>query len=171
MLTPVAKIALLLIAICSSPQLYAGVRIAVLNFELQDVSALPNTPQEQLRTAGMRPILEQALQKLGDYEIININPQNQADANAGMGYLFHFNDIVSKLGRQSGADWVVVAQHHKPSFLYSYVFAHLVAVNAPALNTHFEVELKGNHAEVTQRSLNALAKKINLYTGKAEVKQ
>ena len=159
------RTARLLLLLLVSNGLYASPRIAILNFELDDMTALPNTPQEQQRTASMRPLLEQAMQKVGDYEIIRIDSHVQAAANAGFGYLFHFKDLAAKLGRQNGADWVVVAQHSKPSFLYSYLLVHLIPVNTPDLNTDFAIELKGNHEQVTQRGVNALAKKINLYTG------
>ena len=48
---------------------YAAQRIAILNFELNDITSLPNTPQEQARTASFRPLLEQAMINIGDYEM------------------------------------------------------------------------------------------------------
>jgi hypothetical protein len=155
---------MLLLALLAGNPANAGQRIAILNFELNDMTALPNTPQEQVRTASMQPLLEQAMQKVGDYEIIQIDANAQAAANASFGYLFRFDDLAARLGKQFGADWVIVAQHSKPSFLYSYLLAHLVAVNTPALRTNFAIELKGNHEKVTQHGINALARKINLFT-------
>ncbi|MDZ4219556.1 MAG: hypothetical protein U1D70_11115 [Methylobacter sp.] len=51
----------------------AAPRIAVLNFELLDETLLPNVPKELTRTASMKPLLEQAISQLGDYEIVQIN--------------------------------------------------------------------------------------------------
>lgn len=136
-------------------------RIAILSFELNDITSLPNTPQEQLRAASMQPLLEQALSQSGEYEIIHIKPEAQLAANSSFGYLFRFNDLAARLGEQQGADWIVVSQHSKPSFLFSYLLAHLINVKTQTLAASFAIELKGNHEKVTQRGVSSLAKKIN----------
>jgi len=41
----------------------AAARIAVLDFELNDITSLPNTPAERQRTASMAPLLTKALAK------------------------------------------------------------------------------------------------------------
>ncbi len=38
----------------------AATRIAVLDFELNDITSLPNTPAERQRTASMAPLLTKA---------------------------------------------------------------------------------------------------------------
>ena len=138
----------------------AAPRIAILNFELHDITSLPNVPEELTRTAAMKPLLEQAIGKLGDYEIVHINANDQNAATAGVGYLFTFNDVAAKLGKQYRADWVVIGQHSKPSFLFSYLMAHLVDVKTQNLEGDFPIELKGTDPKVTQRGINALAKKL-----------
>lgn len=145
-----------------SHPLNAAPRIAVLNFELRDITTLPNTPDELIRTASMKPLLEQAIDNLGDYEIIQITINEQNAATAGAGYLFDFDEIAAKLGRQAGADWVVVGRHSKGSFLYSYVMAHLIDVKTESLAGNYSVELKGTHRKVTERGINALAKKLTV---------
>lgn len=139
----------------------AAQRIAVLNFELNDITSLPNTPQEQLRTASMQPLLEQAISQSGDYEIIHITAADQAAANSSFGYLFRFNDLAAKLGEQFGADWIVVSQHSKPSFLFSYLMTHLINVKNQTLAARYDIELKGNHEKVTQRGVISLANQIH----------
>jgi hypothetical protein len=140
---------------------HAGTRIAVLNFELNDITSMPNTPDELTRTATIKPLLEQAIDQAGDYEIIRINVDEQAAANAGFGYLFKFHDAAAELASQSGADWVVVGQHSKPSFLFSYLMVYLVNVKTPDLSARYDIELKGTHEKVTKRGINTLAKKIH----------
>jgi hypothetical protein len=139
----------------------AAPRIAILNFELNDITSLPNIPQEKLRTASMQPLLEQALSQSGNYEIIHIKPEAQLAANSSFGYLFRFNDLAAKLGEQYGADWIIVSQHSKPSFLFSYLMAHLINVKTQTLAASYDIELKGNHEKVTQRGISSLAKKIH----------
>jgi hypothetical protein len=139
----------------------AAERIAILNFELNDITSLPNTPQEQLRTASMQPLLEQAISQSGNFEIIHIRTEDQLEANSSFGYLFRFNDLAAKLGEQYGADWIVVSQHSKPSFLYSYLIAHVINVKTQTLAARYDIELKGNHEKVTQRGVRSLANKIH----------
>lgn len=157
------KIMLMTLSLIS--HVYAAPRIAILNFELNDFTALPNIPQEQLRTASIKPLLEQALGAEGDYEIIQIKPEDQKSANASFGYLFRFNDLAAKLGENYGADWIIVGQHSKPSFLYSYLIAQIIRVDNKTLTARYDIEMKGNHEKVTQRSVLSLAHKIHALIG------
>jgi len=138
----------------------AAPRIAVLNFELNDLTLLPNTPSEQRRTASIRPLLEQALSQTGSSQIVNVDAGAYAQANAGFGYVFRFHELAAVLGRQAGADWIIVGQHSKPSFLFSYLLVHLVDVKNQALTADFAIELKGSHDKVAQRGVEVLAEKI-----------
>ena len=152
---------ILSLLVLASNMAQAASRIAILDFELNDITSLPNTSQEQLRTAAIRSLLEQALSELGDVEIIHIDAADQAAANSSFGYLFRFNDLAAELGEQLEADWVIVGQHSKPSFLFSYLLAHLVDVKNRKLAADFAIELKGNHEKVTCRGVRSLAKKIH----------
>ncbi|MDD1621411.1 MAG: DUF3280 domain-containing protein [Methylococcaceae bacterium] len=139
---------------------HAAQRIAVLDFELNDMTSMPNTPAELRRTSSMAPLLTQALSRAGDYEIVAVDADGQKSAKASFGYLFRFHDLAARLGQQLGADWVIVSQHSKPSFLYSYLMAHLIRVKTQTLSASFDIELKGNHEKVGQRGINRLADKI-----------
>jgi hypothetical protein len=158
------KYAALLLALLLYGQTGAAVpRIAVLDFELNDITSLPNTAQEQQRTSSFRFLLETQLGQYGQYQLVSISSTEQARANAGFGYLFRFDDIAARLAGTVGADWVVVAQHSKPSFLFSYLMVHLVDVKNPARTARFDIELKGNHQKVSERGVKALAEKIHSY--------
>jgi hypothetical protein len=139
----------------------AAPRIAILDFELNDITSMPNTPQELLRTASIQPLLEQAIRQSGNYEIVRLKTEDQQAANSSFGYLFRFDDLAAKLGEQFGADWVIVGQHSKPSFLFSYLMAHVINVKNQTLAASYAIELKGNHEKVTQRAVKSLANKIH----------
>ncbi len=139
----------------------ADPRIAILNFELNDITSLPNTPEELTRTATIKPLLEQAMTQIGNYEIIQINTEAQKAANSGFGYLFRFHEVAANLGNQFGADWVIVGQHSKPSFLYSYLMVHVINVKTQNLVGSYDIELKGTHDKVMERGVSSLAKKIH----------
>lgn len=144
-----------------SGSVYAGIKIAILDFELNDITSLPNTPAEQLRTASIKPLLEQAIRNSGDYDIIQIPLDEQKSANFGFGYLFRFHDVAAQLGKKFGADWIIVGQHSKPSFLFSYLIAKIINVEKQRISQEFDIELKGNHVKVTERGVIRLAEKIN----------
>lgn len=149
-----------LLIFMSSGAGFAAERIAVVDFELNDITSLPNTPAERQRTATMAPLLSEAIARFGGYEVVPVNAAVLKSVNAGLGYLFRFDDLAAELGRRMGADWIIIGQHSKPSYLYSYLMAHLVEVNTTSLNASFDIELKGNHETVTRRGIDRLANKI-----------
>lgn len=57
---------ILIVYLAFSHPVNATSRIAVLNFKLNDITLLPNTPDELTRTASMKPLIKQAFNKLGD---------------------------------------------------------------------------------------------------------
>jgi len=150
-----------LLIVLSGNAAYAAQRIAVLNFELNDITTLPNTPAEQQRTASFAPLLREALSRAGRYEMVHIGLNEQKNANAGFGYLFRFHDVAAQLGEKLDADWVIVGQHSKPSFLYSHLMAHVIDVRTRSLAGDYDIELKGNHEKVTERAVTKLANEID----------
>ncbi len=139
----------------------AAERIAILSFELNDITSLPNTQAEKIRTASIKPLLEQAIIQAGEYEIVQISPEQQKASNAGFGYLFRFHDVAAKLGKGAGADWIIVSQHSKPSFLFSYLITHVINVHTGKLIARFDIEMKGNHEKVTRRGVRKLSREID----------
>ena len=157
-----------LLLLLSSISANANPRIAVLAFELNDITSLPNTPQEQQRTASIKLLLETAIKHTQTaYELVAIDPKTQTAANPSLGYLFRFHDLAAKLGQEVNADWVIVGQHSKPSFLFSYLMVHVVNVKTQQLAGSIDIELKGNHESVTQHGVKNLARKIGGLLGNA----
>jgi hypothetical protein len=152
--------AMLVLAILFGASAGAETRIAVLNFELNDITSMPNTPAELKRTSTMAPLLMEALAQSGVYRIAAVDTDSQKAANAGFGYLFRFHDLAAQLGREQGADWILVGQHSKPSFLFSYLWVYLIDVKKQAAVARYDIELKGNHPRVTQHGIDALSAKI-----------
>lgn len=155
-----AKFALIILGLACCSLVSAGPRIMILDFALIDITSLPDTLEERVRTASIKPLLEQAISEVGDFDIIQISLEQQGKVNAGVGYLFRFHDVAAKLGKQLGADWVIVGQHSKPSFLYSYLLVNVVNVKTKQPAARYAIELKGNHAKVTDRGVMKLARKI-----------
>ncbi len=106
----------------------AETAIAVLKFELRDLTLAPAVPAEVKRTASIKPLLEEQLRRAG-FRIVAIDKSRQQQADGGVGYLFEHHDAAAALARKSGADYIVVGRLHKPSFLFAYLMVHLVAVD------------------------------------------
>ncbi len=135
-------------------------RLAVLDFELRDLTVLPGVAQEVARTASVKPMLEEELAKAG-YEIVSIPLAEQIKASAGFGYLFDHHDVAAKLGQQYHADYVIVGRLHKPSFLFVYLMAHLVEVKQQRLVADYLSEIKGGEKKLTRKGVESLVVKIN----------
>lgn len=134
--------------------------IAVLDFELKDLTLKPGVDAEIKRTTSIKPLLEQTLAS-ADYPIISIPLASQQTANGGVGYLFDHADLAAKLGKQYGADYVIVGRLHKPSFLFAYLMANLVRVSDQKLIDSFISESKGPNADLTIKAVESLTVKID----------
>jgi len=138
----------------------ANTRIAILDFELSDVTLAPGIPVEIERTASIKAMLEGELKSAG-YIIINIDLAAQHQANAGFGYLFNHNDVAAELARQAGADYVLVGRLHKPSFLFAYLMGHLIKAKDGGLIENYVVETKGGERKLTLKAVETLTSKID----------
>lgn len=154
------KLLLLILTITFNISANAEIKIAILDFELNDITQLPYVKSEIIRTASFKPLLEQLLKDSGDYKIIQVAAIDYNIANAGLGYLYKFHDISASLGHKYNADWVIVGQHSKGSFLYSYLMVNLINTKTNKLVAHYDIELKGTHKKVTEHGIKALLRKI-----------
>ena len=105
-------------------------------------------------------LLETELQS-ADYTIISIDLESQKAADSGVGYLFDHHDVAAKLGKQFGADYVLVGRLHKPSFLFSYLMGHLIRVSDAKLIGNYISEAKGPNIKLTIKTVESLAVKID----------
>lgn len=138
----------------------AQTRIAILDFELKDLTLAPGVPEELMRTASIKPLLEKELKSAG-YAIVEVASQTQQTANSGVGYLFDHADAAAQLGKQVDADYVLVGRLHKPSFLFAYLMGRLVRVADAKLIGDYISESKGPNAKLTIKAVESLAGKID----------
>lgn len=149
----------LLVCLSGSP-VFAKPKVAVLDFELRDLTMLPGIPEEVNRTASVKPMLEEELTKSG-FEIVYIPHESQIKATSGFGYLFDHHDLAAQLARQFHADYVLVGRLHKPSFLFIYLMAHLIDVKNERLVADYLSEVKGGEKKLTRKGVESLTVKIN----------
>jgi hypothetical protein len=150
--------ALLLVLGCANAA--AETRIAVLDFELKDLTLAPRIPTEIERTATVKPQLENELKNSG-YTIVSIPLDAQLSATSGTGYLFDHHDVAAQLADKYGVDYVIVGRLHKPSFLFVYLMAHVIDVSNGKLIGDYITEVKGGAKKLTLKGVENLAVKIN----------
>ena len=143
-----------------SASLQAETRLAILDFELRDLTLAPGIPAELQRTAGLKAMLESELQGAG-YKIVAVDSASQRQADGGVGYLFEHHDSAAELAKQVGADYIVVGRLHKPSFLFAYIMGHLVRASDGELIGNYISETKGGDKKLTLKGVESLAVKID----------
>jgi hypothetical protein len=158
LLNSLSALFLFLVFFCSAVN--AEVRVVILDFELKDVTYLPNRPEEIERTASIKPLLAAELKKAG-FTVVDIEASAQQALNLGEGYLFDHADVAAKLGQQVNADYVLVGRLHKPSFLFAYILTEIVAVKSASMVDSLSVETKGGDKKLTGKAIEMLADKIN----------
>jgi hypothetical protein len=113
----------LLCSLLMSSALYAApdkpTKIMVVNFELRDVSPLPNTTKEVERTEHIDTVVRNVLEGAG-YTLMEPCEELVKASQQGLGYLFDRPEVASKIGRECGADYVLMGQTWKPSFLFVF---------------------------------------------------
>lgn len=144
-----------------APFASADIGVAVLDFELHDLTLTPGIPEEMKRVAGLRTGLAQALRARGDYRIVEISAAAQAKASPGSGYLADHPELAAALADPAVTDYVVVGTLTKPTFLFSYLQARLVRVRDRAVVDDIQVEIKGQADKVTPHGLAALAERLD----------
>lgn len=160
-----ACLILLLMAISTGGAVAEDIRIAILDFELNDLTLnlTPNpvNPEEVERTASIKALLQDALNAKGGYRIVDIPLETQGKANAGHGYLFDHHDVAAELGKNFGADWIVVGRIHKASFLFVYFKAHVINTATQRLVADLTTEVKGQQRKITPKGVVRLAEQID----------
>jgi hypothetical protein len=134
--------------------------IAVLDFELHDLTLIPGMAEELERTASIGPLLQQILKTQYGFELVAIDSATQDAADEAFGYLFDHHDVAAELGREAASDWIVVGRVHKASFLFVYLIAQVIDTKTHRLIADLIVEIKGPQKRLTIKGVETLARQI-----------
>lgn len=94
-------------------------KIMVVDFELRDVSALPDAPQEIERTAFLDSVIRKTLTEHG-YQLLAPCTELLEASKQAISYLFDRPALAVSIGGACGADYVLLGQTWKPSYLFVF---------------------------------------------------
>lgn len=138
-------------------------KVMVLDFPLNDLTDLPNPPEELARIAHFNISFKQKLVDDGA-EIVPVNDQIKAiAAEQSATYLFDHTDIAADLAKGSGADYIVIGVAMKPTYLFVYPRLLLVDVktNRKAFTSYVQMEGSWLDNHTTASSAKRLAGKVS----------
>lgn len=118
----------------------SSVKVMVLDFPLNDLTDLPNPPEEIAHISKFNIAFKQKL--IGDgAEIVPVNDQIKAiAAEQSTTYLFDHTDIVADLAKGSGADYIVIGLEMKPTYLF--VYPRLLLVDVKKIVRHLPLTFR-----------------------------
>ncbi|MEQ1602572.1 MAG: DUF2380 domain-containing protein [Methylophilaceae bacterium] len=94
-------------------------KIMVVDFILRDVSPLPDAPQEIERVALLDTVIKQTLAAHG-YVLLKPCDELLKASKQAISYLFDRPELAASLGGACGADYVLMGESWKPSYLFSF---------------------------------------------------
>ena len=138
-------------------------KVMVLDFVLNDLTDLPNPPEELARIAYFNVAFKQKLVDDG-VELVPVNDKIKAiSATQSVTYLFDHTDIAASLAEGSGADYILIGVAMKPTYLFVYPRLLLVDVKTKRKAFTSYVQMEGSWLEqtTTASSAKSLAKKVS----------
>ena len=138
-------------------------KVMVLDFSLNDLTDLPNPPEELARIAYFNVAFKQKLVDDG-VELVPVNDKIKAiSATQSVTYLFDHTDIAASLAEGSGADYILIGVAMKPTYLFVYPRLLLVDVKTKRKAFTSYVQMEGSWLEqnTTASSAKSLAKKVS----------
>lgn len=147
-----------------SPVTFAAplAKVMVLDFQLNDMTDLPNAPEEMARVALLSATFKQKL-AAGGIELVPVTEQQKVQLlTYSATYLFDHTDVAAQLAEGSAADYVIVAVALKPTYLF--VYPRLLVVNvktkAVVLATYAQLESSWQDKNTTIHTAEILANKV-----------
>ena len=138
-------------------------KVMVVDFPLNDLTDLPNPPEEIARTADFNQFFKQRLIDDG-IELVPVTESIKAVAAAQSAtYLFDYPDIAAELAKDSGADYILLGVAMKPTYLFVYPRLLLVdiATKRKAFTAYVQMEGSWLEKTTTANSARRLAEKVS----------
>lgn len=134
----------------------------VLDFQLNDLTDLPNAPQELERIGYLTKIYKEVLVKQG-VNIVSVADKLKVDIqNQSPTYLFDQIEYVADVAAESGADYVLIGVALKPTYLFVYPRVLLVDVKLKkvVLAKAFQLESSWSDQNTTANTARKIAEAV-----------
>lgn len=157
---------LLLLAI-SGPA-WADTKIAVPDFELLDLTIKLSDPEQAARMSAQESkrvelidtLLREGIANSKGFSLLPLSTEARNAADKGVGYLFECPSCSAQLGRDHGADYILMGRLHKPTYLFSYIIVRVVDTAKERVVAEFKSEVKGNPEKSIPGAIDNLVIKI-----------
>jgi hypothetical protein len=148
-----------------TPVAFAGpsAKVMVLDYQLNDMTDLPNAPEELERIVYLSSIYKQRLADNG----VELVPVNEALKNAvakeSPTYLFDNVPNSAKMAEDSGADYLLIGVALKPTYLFVYPRILLVDIRTAKVVMARAAQLESSWSDqnTTKRTAEKLADMVS----------
>lgn len=137
-------------------------KVMVLDFQLNDLTDLPNAPQELERINYLTKTYKDVLARQS-VNIVPVADQLKADIkNQSPTYLFDQVEYVAEVAAESGADYVLIGVALKPTYLFIYPRILLVDVKSKkvVLAKAFQLESSWADQNTTTNTARKMAESV-----------
>ena len=137
-------------------------KVMVLDFQLNDLTDLPNAPQELERISYLTKVFKEVLVKQG-VNIVPVANKLMADMqNQSATYLFDQIEYVADVAAESGADYVLIGVALKPTYLFVYPRILLVDVKQKkvVLAKAYQLESSWSDQNTTANTARKIAEAV-----------
>jgi hypothetical protein len=138
-------------------------RVMVLDYQLNDLTDLPNAPEEIARIALLSSTYRQRLVENG-VELVPVNADLQhAVENESPTYLFDNVPKAAKMAEGSGADYLLIGVALKPTYLFVYPRILLVDIRTAEVVMARAAQLESSWSDenTTRRTAEKLADMVS----------
>jgi hypothetical protein len=143
-------------------------KIMVLDFQLNDMTGLPNAPEELERIRYLTTTYKQKLVE-NNLQLVPVNEKLQAVIkHQSATYLFDNVDTAAELAADSGADYLLINVALKPTYLFVYPRLLLVDIKTKnvVLAKAAQLESSWSDQSTTARTAEKLAEMVSAFFSK-----
>jgi hypothetical protein len=146
-------------------------KVMVLDFQLNDMTGLPNAPEEMQRINILSTTHKQKLAEHG-LEIVPVSDQlKTAIKDQSATYLFDNVETAAELAKDSGAEYLLICVALKPTYLFVYPRILLVDIKTKkvVLAKAAQLESSWSDENTTVRTAEKLAEMVSELFGNTNV--
>lgn len=138
-------------------------RVMVLDYQLNDLTDLPNAPEEVARIALLSSVYKQRLAENGVELVPATTALQDAVENESPTYLFDNVPKAAKMAEGSGADYLLIGVALKPTYLFVYPRILLVNIGTAEVVMARAAQLESSWSDenTTRRTAEKLADMVS----------